>query len=316
MYRIGIDIGSTTIKCVVLDITDNQIFKEYRRHNAKIRETLLELMGDIYGKIGDDHPVSIGLTGSIGMGVAEKCGFPFVQEVVAATKAISHRGLKVSTMIDIGGEDAKVVFFNARGEAVDLRMNGNCAGGTGAFIDQMTLILSEEIGTLCSLAENSTRIYPIASRCGVFSKTDVQNLVAKGIPKEDIAASIFRAVVIQTVVTLAHGAEIKAPVLFCGGPLTFIPALRKAYRDYLKLDESDVVMPEDGQLLPALGTAVAHKSDSLFKMSEIMDIVRKSLTVGMTESRLPPLFKDEADRLRWAERVCNGDSGQVRMPEG
>lgn len=127
MYRTGIDIGSTTIKCVVLDETDNQIFKTYKRHNAKIRETLLEVLEAIRERIGDSE-VSVGLTGSIGMGVSEKCGFPFVQEVVAATRAISHKGLRVSTMIDIGGEDAKVVFFNGKGEAEDLRMNGNCAG--------------------------------------------------------------------------------------------------------------------------------------------------------------------------------------------
>ncbi|MGN0188244.1 MAG: BadF/BadG/BcrA/BcrD ATPase family protein, partial [Candidatus Cryptobacteroides sp.] len=296
-------------------MADCQIFKTYQRHNAKIRETLLEVLDGIYERTGDS-PVSIGVTGSIGMGVAEKCGFPFVQEVVAATKAIRHKGLEVSTLIDIGGEDAKVVFFNAKGEAEDLRMNGNCAGGTGAFIDQMAMILSEDVNELGSLAEKSTRTYPIASRCGVFSKTDVQNLVAKGIPKEDIAASIFRAVVIQTVVTLAHGASIRPPVLFCGGPLTFIPALRKGYADYLKLEESDMVMPEDGELMPALGTAVGHRQEGTRKMSEIISAVKEKLSGGRTEGSLPPLFTDEEDHSRWLDRVCTGTSETVGLQEG
>ncbi|MBQ8811213.1 MAG: 2-hydroxyacyl-CoA dehydratase [Bacteroidales bacterium] len=315
MYRIGVDIGSTTIKCVALDKNGNQEVRVYRRHNAKIREALLDVLDEVYDELGNVE-VSIGVTGSIGMGVAEKCGFPFVQEVLAATKAIRHKGLAVSTMIDIGGEDAKVVFFNAEGEAEDHRMNGNCAGGTGAFIDQMAVILNEDVDELSHLAEKSTRTYPIASRCGVFSKTDVQNLVAKRIPKEDVAASIFRAVVVQTVITLAHGARIKPPVLFCGGPLTFIPALRNAYKSYLHLDEEDIVRPDDSELMPALGTAVGHQESSVCSLSEIIQIVKESLSASRVESNLPPLFRDEDEHKDWSRRLCSGSTVIAHLEEG
>ena len=180
MYRIGLDLGSTTIKVVVVDGASNQRYTNYKRHNAKIVEALDEVLWEVYEEIGGETEVSIGITGSVGMGVAEKCGLPFVQEVVAATKAINHKGLDVSTMIDIGGEDAKVVFFNEEGKTEDLRMNGNCSGGTGAFIDQMAIILGEDIGNLSMLALKADMTYPIASRCGVFCKSDIQNLIAKG----------------------------------------------------------------------------------------------------------------------------------------
>ena len=156
------------------------------------------------------------VTGSVGMGFAERYAIPFVQEVVAAAKAIRKDYISTQSMIDIGGEDAKVVFFKD-GKAMDLRMNGNCAGGTGAFIDQMAIILGVDVDELNRLALAAKQIYPIASRCGVFCKTDIQNLIAKNASREDIAASIFHAVAVQTVITLAHGYEIKSPVLFCGG---------------------------------------------------------------------------------------------------
>lgn len=314
-YRIGVDIGSTTIKCVVIDPRQNEAIKLYRRHNARIRESVLDLLDEVYEELGDIE-ASIGVTGSIGMGIAEKCGFPFVQEVVAATKAIRHKGLNVSTMIDIGGEDAKVVFFNEDGDTEDLRMNGNCAGGTGAFIDQMAVILNVDVDELSSLGEKSTRTYPIASRCGVFSKTDIQNLIAKRIPREDIAASIFRAVVVQTVITLAHGADIKPPVLFCGGPLTFIPALRNAYKNYLHLEECDIIRPDDSELLPAVGTAVGHAECKRNMLSEIIRNVKENLTAGRMESSLELLFSNETEHEMWRRRVCSGNTIEVQLEEG
>jgi len=159
-------------------------------------------------------------------------------------------------MIDIGGEDAKVVFFRDS-LSPDLRMNGNCAGGTGSFIDQMAILLNVSIDELNRMALRANRIYPIASRCGVFCKTDIQNLLAKNADQDDIAASIFHAVAVQTVVTLSHGQDIEAPILFCGGPLTFIPALRKAFADYLHLDENQMVLPEKSNLVPAWGASIA-----------------------------------------------------------
>lgn len=314
-YRIGLDIGSTTIKCVVIDFAEKIIFKLYKRHNAKILESLIEVFDELYNNMGDKH-VSLGITGSVGMGIAEKCGFPFVQEVVAAAKAIRYKEIQVATMIDIGGEDAKVVFFNSNGEAEDLRMNGNCAGGTGAFIDQMAVILSENINSLSNLAACSTRTYPIASRCGVFSKTDVQNLIAKNVPKEDVAASIFRAIVVQTIITLAHGAEIKPPILFCGGPLTFIPALKNEFKDFLHLNESDIVEIEESELMPAIGTAIAHIETRECLLSDINQTIRQQLLKTETTSQLPPLFSGEQDYEKWRARICSMNAKQVQLGEG
>ncbi len=316
MYRIGLDLGSTTIKAVVIDGSGKLVTEKYQRHNAKIIESLEGVLGNICDEIGNDAEVSLGITGSVGMGIAEKCSIPFVQEVVAATKAIEHKGLKVSTMIDIGGEDAKVVFFSDEGKTENLRMNGNCSGGTGAFIDQMAIILGEDIDRLSELAGKSSKTYPIASRCGVFCKTDIQNLIAKGVEREDIAASIFRAIVIQTVVTLAHGCDIKPPVLFCGGPLTYIPALREAYKDYLNLSDEDILLPEHANLLPALGTAVSHEERAM-KLSELMINITRSLSTENTRSNtLGPLFTSGKEHQQWREKLQNVKTVRKSLPEG
>lgn len=314
-YRIGLDIGSTTIKCVVIDNTNNQVISLYKRHNAKIEQTLLEILNSVQSTIGNSD-VSLGVTGSIGMGIAEKCGFSFVQEVVAATKAIKHKCLQVTTMIDIGGEDAKVVFFNNDGEAEDLRMNGNCAGGTGAFIDQMAVILGVDVDELSRLAEHSARTYPIASRCGVFSKTDIQSLIAKNVPKEDVAASIFRAVVVQTISTLAHGTDIKPPVLFCGGPLTFIPALGKAYKDYLHLTDEDIVHTENSELMPAIGTAIGHTLKDIFQLSKVIEIIQQQICNTKIKTPLPPLFTDSSEYNSWLQRICSTGKAESKLSEG
>ena len=200
VYKVGLDIGSTTTKMVVLDKDGTTVlFSGYKRHQAKIQECLLGFLYQIKEQLGD-IPLSFHITGSVGMGISEKCSLPFVQEVVAATNYVRREHPHTATMIDIGGEDAKVVFFQD-GQATDLRMNGNCAGGTGAFIDQMAILLGVSIDELNELALRSNQVYSIASRCGVFCKTDIQNLIAKNISKENIAASIFHAVAVQTTVT-------------------------------------------------------------------------------------------------------------------
>ena len=255
-YRIGLDIGSTTLKTVALNCKGQIVYSCYRRHNAQIQECLTECLREAAEQIGDNAAVELCMTGSIGMGVAEKCEIPFIQEVVAATRYVKDTCPQISSMIDIGGEDAKVVIFKD-GKPVELRMNGNCAGGTGAFIDQMAILMGAEVSELNELALNATHVYPIASRCGVFCKTDVQNLIAKNATREDIAKSIFHAVVVQTVTTLAHGQEIAAPLLFVGGPLTFIPALRNAFKEYLKFTDDDCIVPENSQLIPATGAALS-----------------------------------------------------------
>ena len=302
MYRIGLDVGSTTIKTIVLDESGRIVYSRYERHHAKIQEKLLALLSDIRTRLGDTE-VTLRLTGAVGMGIAERCRLPFVQEVVAATNYIARNHREVSTLIDIGGEDAKVVFLH-EGEATDLRMNGNCAGGTGAFIDQMAILLNVTPDELGTLALNATHIYPIASRCGVFSKTDIQNLIAKNACKEDIAASIFHAVAGQGIVTLAHGCDITAPLLFCGGPLTFLPALRKAFTDYLQLSPDEVVLPEDSHLIPAWGSALSEEDSQPVRLSYLSDSINRHLSVTYQPAEsLEPIFSDDDDYHRWKERI-------------
>ena len=300
---IGLDIGSTTIKAVVIDDKFQVIFHKYERHKALIREKILNILEEIREKEGDTE-VSLTITGSIGMGVAERYKFPFVQEVVAANKYVRHFHPDTRTMIDIGGEDAKVVFFENK-EATNLRMNGNCAGGTGSFIDQMAILLGISNEDLDDLAQKAGRIYPIASRCGVFCKTDIQNLIAKNVSKEDIAASIFHAVAVQTVMTLSHGCDINPPILFCGGPLTFLPALRKAFIDYLHLEESDIVLPTDSNMIPAWGAALygtgGKEKDwcSLLSVTERIRDCRNTQFAG--SDNLKPLFQNPQELQDWKE---------------
>ena len=304
MIRIGIDIGSTTAKLIAIDPTGKNLFSKYERHNAKAKKVVCEMLREMLAKIGDVD-VSVKITGSVGMGMSEEKHLPFVQEVVAATRAIQNRYPHVRTMIDIGGEDAKIVFFK-NAEATDLRMNGNCAGGTGSFIDQMAVILDVSVDELKELATQAKQLYPIASRCGVFCKTDIQNLIAKNVSSEDIAASIFHAVAVQTVMTLAHGCDIEAPVLMCGGPLTFIPALRKAFIDYLHLSGNDIIIPENGTLLPAIGSALTRaKSEQAVKLSMLIDqIDDDNRKIQVKSSGLQPIFFDEPDYKAWQTRIA------------
>ena len=253
LYRVGIDVGSTTAKIAVLDQDNRMVYSRYERHNAKVAELVSEYLNDIAGKLGDIR-LSLCVTGSVGMSTAEQLGAAFVQEVVAATVFARNRYPEAKALIDIGGEDAKVVFFN--GKSMELRMNGNCAGGTGAFIDQMSVLMGCSNQQMNDLAMKSTHLYPMAARCGVFAKTDIQNLMSRNLPESDIAASIFHSIAVQTVTTLSHGCDFSAPILLCGGPLTFLPALRKAFADYLQLSLDDFIVLKEGNLIPALGCAI------------------------------------------------------------
>lgn len=304
MFKIGIDVGSTTVKVVVLDEQGNSLFSRYKRHHAKAGEVVASLLKELLEEKGDAD-VSVCITGSVGMGMSERYSLPFIQEVVTATRAIQKDYPQVASMIDIGGEDAKIVFFE-KGEAADLRMNGNCAGGTGAFIDQMAVILGTDVDELNRMALKAQRIYPIASRCGVFCKTDIQNLIAKNVSREDIAASIFHAVAVQTVVTLAHGWDIKPPVLFCGGPLTFIPALRKAFVEYLHLQENDLILPANGTLLPATGAALSRtEKDSTCRLSDLITRLTTETNTTYHSYGLQPIFSSAADYENWEKRISS-----------
>lgn len=296
-YKLGLDIGSTTAKMVVLD-SNGLVYDAYERHQAQVVGCLEDFLKRLMAKIGDAF-LEVNITGSVGMGVAERCSVSFVQEVVAASNFLHNCHGGVATMIDVGGEDAKMVFLED-GEAVDLRMNGNCAGGTGAFIDQMAVLLGVSSSELGSLAEKATRVYPIASRCGVFCKTDIQNLIARNVPKEDIAASIFHAVSVQTIVTLAHGKTVSSPVFLCGGPLTFIPALRKAFADYLQLPPESFILPEKPHLVPAWGAALSGNA-SVIRLSDFMQRLEASCEyAGLRQtSNLQPIFDNAAGYAEW-----------------
>lgn len=300
-FRIGLDIGSTTVKAVVLDATDRLLYTRYERHNARIVETLGTLFDELTARFGDT-PFGLTATGSVGLGVAERSGIAFIQEVVALTAYVKRREPRVATLIDIGGEDAKVVFLNGGGTP-DMHMNGNCAGGTGAFIDQMALLLDTTPQGLDELARRAAHIYPIASRCGVFAKTDIQNLAAKNASREDLAASIFHAVAVQTVVTLSHGRDITAPILFCGGPLAFLPSLRRAFADYLHLKEGQTIVPADAQLLPAWGAAFSADDAGARSAAEWASLIAHNTpNDSRTYAALPPIFGSEAEAAAWHRR--------------
>lgn len=316
MLRIGLDIGSTTAKLVVIDELGNVCFTRYKRHNAQMNEVVLLFLTQLYEQVGNQE-VSLRITGSVGMGFTERYQLPFVQEVVAATKATQQCFSAVNTLIDIGGEDAKIVCFK-EGKAEDLRMNGNCAGGTGAFIDQMAIILGVSVSEMNQLALNATQIYPIASRCGVFCKTDIQNLIAKNAGLENIAASIFHAVAVQTVTTLAHGYEIKTPLLFCGGPLTFIPALRKAFKNYLSLTDADIILPPNGELLPAYGTALVDCcNQKVEKLADLMARLKEQPQQQTTQDgALKPIFTNAQEYESWRSRMAKNVLESAEITSG
>ena len=316
MIKTGIDIGSTTVKVIATDETGRILYSRYERHNAKAGDVLSSLLKELLSRLGDQD-TSIKITGSVGMGFAEKYSLPFIQEVVAAAKAIQKHYPHTASMIDIGGEDAKIVFFKD-GKPADLRMNGNCAGGTGAFIDQMAVLLGVDLKELNALALHAANLYPIASRCGVFCKTDIQNLIAKNVSRKDIAASILHAVAVQTVITLAHGHEIRRPVLFCGGPLTFIPALRKAFADYLSVEEKDIILPADGTLLPALGAALScegnDKTQKLSAITALLDTAREN--PFHIRHSLPAIFTNREEYQGWQQRISRHPVKTAELTEG
>lgn len=296
-YKIGLDVGSTTAKIVVIDGQDKNIYSRYERHNAHVGQLVSSYFNEIIDKFGDLE-VNLCVTGSVGMSTAEQLKAEFIQEVVAATVFAKARYPEAKALIDIGGEDAKVVFFN--GGNAELRMNGNCAGGTGAFLDQMSVLMGIDNNTMSNLAMQAERTYPMAARCGVFAKTDIQNLMSRNLPESDIAASIFHSIAVQTVTTLSHGCDFQPPILLCGGPLTFLPALRKAFADYLKLDENDFIVIPESNLIPALGCAIRGKGDTV-RISEL----QKRLATQEKQvwySDLQPLFKDEIEHEKWLER--------------
>ena len=230
MKKLGIDVGSTTLKCAVLDEGGTLLHSAYTRHFSRIAESLGRMLADLAGEFPGEE-METALSGSAGMGLAEELGLPFVQEVYAERIAVRRLAPETDVVIELGGEDAKILFLTG---GFEMRMNGTCAGGTGAFIDQMASLMQVEVPEMDALAEKAEKLYTIASRCGVFAKSDVQPLLNQGARKEDVAASIFRAVVNQTVAGLAQGREFKGNILYLGGPLTFLGALRRSFDEVLE----------------------------------------------------------------------------------
>ena len=266
-YALGIDVGSTTVKTVVCDGSGKILHSAYQRHFSKVKETVSEQLAAIAAKL-PEASFRTAMTGSAGLGLANAAGISFVQEVHAAFLAVKTLYPQADTVIELGGEDAKIIFLTG---GVEQRMNGSCAGGTGAFIDQMATLLGITVQELDEAALHATRTYPIASRCGVFAKSDIQPLLNQGAAREDVAASIFRAVVDQTVAGLAQGREIKGNVLFLGGPLYFQKGLRKAFTETLGLTEEQAIFPEQAPVFVALGSALyAQQSKDAPKTAEML----------------------------------------------
>ena len=298
IYFVGLDVGSTTAKIAVMDDEARLVYSKYERHQAHVTELVKRYMDELEQRIGEDAVLRLCVTGSVGMATADRLKAEFVQEVVAATIYARNAHPEAKALIDIGGEDAKVVFFH--GEGTELRMNGNCAGGTGAFIDQMSVLMGVDNQRMSELAMKAQHIYPMAARCGVFAKTDIQNLMSRNLPEEDIAASIFHSIAVQTVVTLSHGMDFHAPILLCGGPLTFLPALRKAFCDYMHLSPTDFIVTSQSNLVPALGCAYRAKAQEGEPMTTATIKNRlKQETASEWHSSLPPLFRSEQEHAEW-----------------
>ncbi len=291
--RIGIDIGSTTIKCVVLDDQGNLIHKSYERHFAMITEKTKEVIQTLIEKFNITEPVVCAVSGSAGMGLAEKAGLPFVQEVYATKVAINNRLPETDVVIELGGEDAKILFLKGN---LEVRMNGTCAGGTGAFADQMASLMQIDTGEMNELAKQHEKIYSIASRCGVFAKTDIQPLLNQGARKEDISASIFYAIVNQTITGLAQGHPIEGNIVYLGGPLTFLSELRKAFDKTLNCEG---LCPEDSLVFVALGAA--YYAEEAVDLSKAYERIGEK-TEFSADSALQPLFTDEAEYNEFIKR--------------
>ncbi len=292
LHTLGIDIGSTTVKVAVLNEEKDVLFSDYERHFANIQETLSDLLGRALHKLGSIK-VSPVITGSGGLALAKHLGIPFVQEVVAVSTALQDYAPQTDVAIELGGEDAKIIYFENGN--IEQRMNGICAGGTGSFIDQMASLLQTDATGLNEYAKNYKALYTIAARCGVFAKSDIQPLINDGATKEDLSASIFQAVVNQTISGLACGKPIRGHVAFLGGPLHFLSELREAFIRTLKLDEEHAIIPKYSHLFAAVGAAKNSKLDTPTTLQELQQKLSSHIQLDFEVERMEPLFADSND---------------------
>lgn len=297
-YKLGIDVGSTTIKVVALDSYNKVIYNDYRRHFSDIKNTLIDSLEECFKKIGN-FDLKITVTGSGGIGVAQWLQCDFQQEVIACTRAVEEFINKTDVVIELGGEDAKITYLKG---GIDQRMNGTCAGGTGAFIDQMAILLNTDAQGLNILARDAENIYPIASRCGVFAKTDIQPLINEGAKKSDIAVSIFQAVVDQTISGLACGKPIRGKVTFLGGPLHFLDSLRERFIKTLNLKEGEYFSPENSEIYVALGAAILSENNEIISSKELIKKLNSISEKEIEDNFLEPLFKNDKEYFDFKKR--------------
>ncbi|KIR01916.1 Activator of (R)-2-hydroxyglutaryl-CoA dehydratase [Lachnospiraceae bacterium TWA4] len=297
-YRMGIDIGSTTVKIALLDVDNQLLFSDYQRHYANIQETLATLIKKALDKVGP-CTVSPMITGSGGLTLSKNLNIPFVQEVISVSTALKDYAPQTDVAIELGGEDAKIIYFS---NGIDQRMNGICAGGTGSFIDQMASLLQTDAAGLNEYAKNYQVIYPIAARCGVFAKTDIQPLINEGATREDLSASIFQAVVNQTISGLACGKPIRGNVAFLGGPLHFLTELKKAFIRTLNLTDDAVIAPEHSHLFAAIGAAMNHDSKNQLELTSMYERLNEGVKMEFEVKRLDPLFDSKEAYDKFLER--------------
>ncbi len=299
LHKLGIDIGSTTVKVAILDEKDNLLFSDYERHFANIQETLSALVHKAIQKFGDLVIAPV-ITGSGGLTLAKHLHVPFLQEVIAVSSALEHEAPQTDVAIELGGEDAKIIYFENGN--VEQRMNGICAGGTGSFIDQMASLIQTDASGLNEYAKRYKAIYPIAARCGVFAKTDIQPLINEGATREDLAASIFQAVVNQTISGLACGKPIRGHVAFLGGPLHFLSELKAAFIRTLNLDSDHAITPSNSHLFAAIGSALNCKKDETTTLEALYTKLSTGIQMEFEVARLEPLFADEAEYAEFSAR--------------
>ena len=298
-HTLGIDIGSTTVKIAILDENDNLVFSDYERHFANIQETLADLLQKAENQLGELTLCPV-ITGSGGLTLANHLEVPFVQEVIAVSTSLQKLAPKTDVAIELGGEDAKIIYFENGN--VEQRMNGICAGGTGSFIDQMSSLLQTDAPGLNEYAKHYKALYPIAARCGVFAKTDIQPLINDGATKEDLSASIFQAVVNQTISGLACGKPIRGHVAFLGGPLHFLSELKAAFIRTLKLDDEHIIAPDNSHLFAAIGSALNAKQDVKVSLIELKERMRTTIKLDFEVERMEPLFATKEDYQAFHDR--------------
>ena len=315
LYKLGIDIGSTTVKIAILNAQDTLLFADYERHFANIQETLTNLLHKAYDQLGNVELAPM-ITGSGGLTLAKHLGVPFVQEVISVSTALQSLAPQTDVAIELGGEDAKIIYFE--GGNVEQRMNGICAGGTGSFIDQMASLIQTDATGLNEYAKNYKAIYPIAARCGVFAKTDIQPLINEGATREDLSASIFQAVVNQTISGLACGKPIRGHVAFLGGPLHFLSELKAAFIRTLKLDDEHAIVPENSHLFAAIGSALNYKEDTTTSLEGMLEKLSSQIHMEFEVARMEPLFASEADYDEFSKRHSGNDvkTGDLATYEG